>query len=284
MDVSLTSTRPLSRPRDLQALGRLVALAHWVRLQAAPFRFCDAQEAFRDHQRKSPQASERMWSRDKRALTAAGVVLERSGANEYAFDPACLRRPSQFGRVEVAAIHDLAASTIILPPPIGFDLDLGLRKILVLGAPVADVLSTRPSPTPAHGPAQLLRAALLLIAVVADAGFQGVGARRVRRLVGVLDEVKLNDVTKVLQDLDIPDAAPPRDSLGIEDEGGILRLTMSAWPVPRLALTPGEVAALRLGARMAGIHRGLDFLDRVAWRPTAGAHLPTFAEIQGLAA
>ncbi|MFT3912603.1 MAG: hypothetical protein QM704_00540 [Anaeromyxobacteraceae bacterium] len=231
------STNPLQK-----AFARLFTLGTWAAHQSEEFTFKDAASALRSVRLAEydgdPVNVDRMWSRDKRHLASAGVPLTLCSAGGYLrADPVRVRRTA----LESAA---LVARGRELPLTGDAQLESGLRKLWVLGAPILGALMERaarggPAPRVASTP-HAISVAMLLLGALDVAGLAGLTLDEAAVASGARDEEDLRRVVGLLRDLDLP-FDPPDDALPlmVDEEHASLCLYRPTRVTVRPSLTPG---------------------------------------------
>jgi hypothetical protein len=195
-------------------------------------------------------AVDRMWSRDKQQLAAAGIALRLDGADRYRREDRAFRLSSREAAALVARVRTLEVSG----DP---DLESGLRKLAVLGAPILGALMDRADaggPVPRARPtAHAVSVAMLLLATLAAAGLDGLSVPEAVAISGARDADDLEAIVKLLLDVNLP-FEPPYDAIPVELDGDRVSLYLRTPAVVAPSLTEAELAALR-GAGVLGVER-----------------------------
>lgn len=135
----MPTRRRAERPRRSSHEARLLRLAGWLLEQPEPASRARIYEAFPDAYRGSPDAKERMFSRDKEALRRLGFHLETEqlGGREdqvgYLVDArSSTLPPVELGADEAAAVWTAGVSALRLSThPLRDELESALRKLVV---------------------------------------------------------------------------------------------------------------------------------------------------------
>jgi hypothetical protein len=143
------------------------------------------------------------------------------------------------------------------------DLESGLRKLAVLGAPILGALMDRAAwggPVPRRQPTtHAASVAMLLLAALDRAGLEGLSLGEATVVSGARDEDDLRRVVSMLLEVALP-FEPPCDAIPIELDGNGIRLYMPTEAVVLPSLTAAEVTALR----EAGVLPALERAERLA--------------------
>jgi hypothetical protein len=202
-------------------------------------------------------AADRMWSRDKRLLADLGLELRLHGATRY------LRADREPARLSSRDSAALVARVRALPPGDDADLESGLRKLAVLGAPILGALmdrAARGGAVPRRKPTvHAASVAVLLLAALDRAGLEGLSLAEATVVSGARDHDDLRRVVSLLVEVELP-FEPPCDAIPIELDGGGVRLYMPTEAVVVPSLTAAEVTALR----EAGVLPALVRVERLA--------------------
>lgn len=269
--------------RECDAFQRVLGLAVWAQAQHEPFSFSDVRQAFGASYAGSHDAVDRKWSRDKRNAAAIGAPLAVSGGVAYTVDqraePARLRLGTGDAELLQALVRDLPERWDC---PADRHLELGLRKLLLAGAPIRNALwdrhlaARKPAPAVGERAPRLpvltaaewrVRVGAILHELLLHAGRDGLAISEALVFSAARDLGDLEAVIASLLTTNVPLPAPA-DTLGVEWSGGRVEVYLPSRRARRIALVGDEVSALEHAVSTASSGPAAARLSAV-WRAMA---------------